>query len=139
MKALIAIIKKDLKLFFNNPKAVVITLLVPIAVGTFMGSVTGGSSGKAKVNRVPVLVVSHDDGPITTEIIETIKKDPSLNAQVVGEKEARTAVNSGKVGVAVIFPKGFGQAATKAMFMPQNKPELTILSDPSKSMELGMV
>ncbi|MDB6152759.1 MAG: hypothetical protein JWL90_1212 [Chthoniobacteraceae bacterium] len=139
MNVILAIIRKDLKIFFNNPKAVIITILVPIAIGTFMGSVTGGVNGRTQPNRVPVCVAMADEGATAAAILVSFEKDPNLRMELVDEAAARDRVLRGKVGVAVIIPKGFGKDATRAMFGPGKKPQVTILNDPSKAMELSIV
>ena len=139
MNVLLAVVRKDLKIFFNNPKAVIITMLAPIAIGTFMGSLTGGSGGKKQPNRIPICVTMADEGPTASAILSSFEKDPNMRVEVVDESTARDRVSRGKVGVAVLIPKGFGDAATRSMFGPGKKPEVTIISDPSKTMELQMV
>jgi ABC-2 type transport system permease protein len=48
-------------------------------------------------------------------------------------------VREGKVTVAVVIPKGFGQAAGQAFFSGGTKPSLTMWYDPSRTAELAMV
>jgi hypothetical protein len=49
----LALVRKDLKLFFSDRKAVVIGLLVPIVCGTFLGYLFGGQGGNAEMSKVP--------------------------------------------------------------------------------------
>jgi ABC-2 type transport system permease protein len=139
MRAILAIVRKDLRIFLNNRKAVIITLLVPVVIGAFMGSMMGGKSGRPGKVQVPVCVVSLDQNPITGAIIDQLRKDEVLRVESVDEKTARDRVAQGKIGVAVIFPKGFGESAPRSLFGAGEKPELIILHDPSKTMELAMV
>src|SRR5262249_45968596 len=53
--------------------------------------------------------------------------------------DARAAVRRGRISVAVIIPKGFGDAAGKAFFGNGEKPPLDVLFDPSRSVEVAMV
>src|SRR4029450_6517471 len=53
--------------------------------------------------------------------------------------DARRNVREGKVTVAVVIPKGFGEAAGQAFFSGGTKPSLTMWYDPSRTAELAMV
>ncbi len=139
MRALFAIIAKDLKLFFANPRAVVITLAVPIAIASFFGMITAPKKKNPLGSGVPVWVVNHDPGEITTAILGAMTNDVSLKISLHEEDEARRGVAEGKVPVVVVIPPDFGERAAQSFFAPQGKPELTILSDPSRSIEAAMV
>ena len=65
--------------------------------------------------------------------------DENLNVTTPTEDQARDLVKRGKTAVAVIIPKGFGDAAGKAFFGNGDKPPLNLLNDPSRSIELAMV
>jgi ABC-2 type transport system permease protein len=52
---------------------------------------------------------------------------------------ARTAVRKGSIIVAAVIPKGFGDAAGRALFTGKSRPELALLYDPSHAAELGLV
>ena len=53
----LALVRKDLKLFFNDRKAVVVGLLAPILLASFFGYLFGGQRGNAETSKVPVLVI----------------------------------------------------------------------------------
>ena len=65
--------------------------------------------------------------------------DENLNVTTPTEDQARDLVKRGKTVVAVIIPKGFGDAAGKAFFGNGEKPPLNLVHDPSRSIELAMV
>jgi ABC-2 type transport system permease protein len=65
----LALVRKDLKLFFNDRKAVVVGLLVPIVLASFFGYMFGGQSGKAETSKVPVLVIDQDGSDIYRGLI----------------------------------------------------------------------
>ncbi len=139
LRPLFAIVVKDLKLHIGNRRAMIITLVLPIFLASFMGSIFGGQTGKTKTSGVRVQVVDLDKSIITAEIITNLCKDETLEVQLVTEPDARQALRNGKIAVAVIFPKNFGDDASVGLFGGGTKPELTILRDPSRNMEAAMV
>ena len=47
MTPFFALMLKDVKLFLGDRKAVILTIAVPIAIGSFFGFVTGGRGSEA--------------------------------------------------------------------------------------------
>jgi len=139
MRALLAIVIKDLKQHLGNRRALILTVAVPIAIASFFGGIFGGQSGKTKTSGVPVQVADLDQSAISREIITNLAGDTSLKVTVVDESAAREAVRTGKVAVAVILPKNFGDEAASAFFRTNNKPGLIVLHDPSRNIEASMV
>jgi len=125
----LALVRKDLKLFFNDRKAVIVGLLVPIVLASFFGYMFGGQSGKAETSRVPVLVIDQDGSGISRGLITQLASDKYLDVKPSTLDAAREAVRKGKATVAIVIPKDFGE----------NKPQLGVLYDPSHNVELGMV
>ncbi len=139
MRPFFALLTKDLKLHFGDRRALLMTLAVPIAIASFFGFVMGGQSGKPKGGGITIQVVDFDGGPITSEIVTNLTRDENLRVFTATEAEARDGVLNGRVPVAVIFPAGFGEAAAKSFFGWAERPELTILHDPSHNAEVSLV
>jgi ABC-2 type transport system permease protein len=135
----LALVRKDLKLFFNDRKAVVVGLLVPIALASFFGYLFGGQSGNAEMSKVPVLVIDQDGSDISRGLITQLASEKSLDVKPSALDAAREAVRKGKATVAIVIPKDFGRDAGHALFTNATKPELGVLYDPSHNVELGMV
>ena len=135
----LALVRKDLKLFFNDRKAVIVGLLVPIVLASFFGYMFGGQSGKAETSKVPVLVVDQDGSDISRGLITQLGSDKNLDVKLSTLDAAREAVRKGKATAAIVIPKDFGKDAGHALFTGENKPELGVLYDPSHNVELGMV
>ena len=135
----LALVRKDLKLFFNDRKAVIVGLLVPIVLASFFGYMFGGQSGKAETSKVPVLVIDQDGSDISRGLITQLGSDKNLDVKPSTLDAAREAVRKGKATVAIVIPKDFGKDAGHALFTGENKPELGVLYDPSHNVELGMV
>jgi len=139
----LALVRKDLQLFFNDRKAVIVGLLVPIVLASFFGYMFGGQSGKAETSKVPVLVIDQDGSDTSRGLIDQLGSDKNLDVKPSTLDPAREAVRKGKATVAIVIPKDFGKDAGRALFTDANtgasKPELGVLYDPSHNVELGMV
>jgi ABC-2 type transport system permease protein len=138
MDALIALVRKDLVLYFSNRRALMITLAAPILIAAFFGSVMGGPPKKP--SKVPVAMVDLDGSAISKQILANVRKDTAFDLQEVDDAAATELVRKGKVRAAAIIPKGFGDAAPKALFRPDvKKPEILVRYDPSQAIALALV
>jgi ABC-2 type transport system permease protein len=138
MTAMIALIRKDLKLYVNDKRALMLNLLMPIVLAAFFGSLFGGS-GEAKTSRIDIGLVQEDTSAVGKKIGDGLRADANLRVTELSREEAQQRVRSGKLGVAVIIPAGFGDAAGGALFSAAEKPELPLFYDPSQSTVLAMV
>ena len=135
----LALVRKDLKLFFNDRRAVIVAVLVPILLGSFFGYLFGGQKGNAETSKVPVLVIDQDDSDISRGLFAQLAGDHNLDVKPSTLDAAREAVRKGKAVAAIVIPKDFGKAAGRALFTCASRPELGVLFDPSHNVELGMV
>ena len=134
-----ALVRKDLRLFFGDRRAVVVGLLVPIVLASFFGYLFGGQGGKTETSRMPVLVTDQDGSAISRAIIAQLSSDKNLDVKLSTPDEARLQVRKGKARAAILIPKDFGADAGRAFFAGAKKPEISLLYDPSHGMEMGMV
>jgi len=135
----LALVRKDLRIFFNDRKAVMVGLVVPIVLASFFGYLFGGQRGDAETSKVPVLVIDQDGSEISGSLIAQLAGDKNLDVNPSTLDAAREAVRKGKATAAIVIPKDFGKDAGHALFTGDSKPELGVLYDPSHQMELGMV
>jgi ABC-2 type transport system permease protein len=140
----LALVRKDLRLFFSDRKAVVVGLLVPIVLASFFGYLFGGQKGNAETSKVSVLVIDQDGSDISRSLITQLAGDKSLDVRPSTLEAARDEVRKGKATAAIVIPKDFGRDAGRALFTGTGengagKPELSLLYDPSHNVELGMV
>ena len=139
MSPFLALVRKDLKLFFTDRKAVVVGLLVPIICGSFFGYLFGGHKGSVETSKVPVFVIDQDESEISRALVTQLTVEKNLEVKSTTPVAAREAVRKGKVVAAIIIPKDFGRDAGRALFQGTTKPTLGLLYDPSHVVELGMV
>ena len=134
-----AMVRKDLQLFFSDRRSVIVSFVVPIAIASFFGSIFSGPSNSSEPAKIAIAVVDQDGSRISRAILAGAQGDRNLKVSMPVEEEARTLVRNGKTAVAVVIPKGFGEAAGSAFFGGGEKPALGFLYDPSRNVELAMV
>jgi len=137
--AFLALMRKDLRLFFADPRAVLMSVVAPIAIASFFGYIFGGGAGNADNSKIPVLVSDFDQSVLTREIVRRMTADPALDVKAATVDEARTAVRKGKATAAFAFPKNFGADAVAAFFGGGPKPKIEVMFDPSHEIEMRML
>ncbi len=135
----LAMVRKDLLLFFGDRRSVIVSFVVPIAIASFFGAVFSGSGQNREPARIAVAVVDQDGSAISKAIAAGAEADKNLKVARPTLDQARDAVKKGATAVAIVIPKGFGDASGQAFFGDGEKPVLSLLFDPSKSTELAMV
>ena len=136
---LAAMVRKDLQLFFTDRRSLIMSFAVPIAIGSFFGSVFSGARGNAEPARITIAVIDRDNTTISNGIVSGLQGDKNLRVTLSSKDEARASVQRGRTSVAVIVPKGFGDAAGQAFFGNGEKPNLDLVYDPSRNFEAAMV
>ena len=139
LTAIAALVRKDLQIFFTDRRAVVLTLAIPIAIASFFGSLFSGPDEGAEPARVAVAIVDQDVSGVSKQVIASITADRALAVTQRSLEEARAAVQSGRMAVAVVIPAGFGTAATRAFIAQGDDAQLELLTDPSRNAEVSMV
>ena len=134
----LALVRKDLRLFFNDRRAVIVGLLVPIVCGSFFGYLFGGQ-GRTETARTPVLVVDQDSSAISKGVVAQLTAEQHLDVKPSAYGDARERVRKGDARAAIVIPPEFGAKAGSALFAGGEKPEISVLFDPSHAVELEMV
>lgn len=137
--AFIALVRRDLHLFFMDRRAVIMSFVAPILIASFFGYVFGGASADQPASRIAVAAIDQDQSGISRRVLAALSADKALEVTSAEMEPARVAVRGGKTTVAVMIPPGFGDRAAKSFFGRVDKPEIQLLYDPSHSAELAMV
>jgi len=90
----LALVRKDLRLFFGDRRAVVVGLIVPIVLASFFGYLFGGQGGQQETSRMPVLVIDQDASSISGAVVAQLSSDKNLDVNSSTLDEARTQVSS---------------------------------------------
>jgi ABC-2 type transport system permease protein len=136
---LMAMVRKDLQLFFSDRRAVIMGFVAPIAIASFFGSIFAGPGNSGETAKIPVALVDQDRSATSQAVVAGAAADASLAVSQIDPEAARDAVRRGTITVAVVIPAGFGEAAGRAFFAGQDKPAVTMWYDPSHAAELGLV
>ncbi len=140
MTAFLALVTKDLRIFFGDRRAVIMAFVAPILIGSFFGYVFGGGAkGKGDPSRMKVLVVDQDSSAASRNLVAELGKDPNLEVAPSELEPAREAVRKGRAPVAILLPPKFAAEAAQALFGAAAKPEVTVMFDPSHQTEASMV
>ena len=138
MSALVALIRKDVRVYLSNRRALLMALVAPVLIGAFMGAVLGGAP--AKPAAVPFAVVDLDRSDISRRIIAAMSSDAAFAVQQLPQGPAIDLVRKGTIRAAAIIPAGFGASATRAIFRPElAKPQIDLHFDPSQAMTLALI
>ncbi len=136
--AFLAMARRDLRLFFLDKRAMVMSFLAPILIGSFFGYLFGGAADR-EPSKIELSIVDQDGGAVSKRIVAALSADKAFEVKPAELAKAREAVRTGKSTVAIVVPAGFSDRAATAFFRGENKPEMQLLYDPSHSTELAMV
>ena len=137
--AFLAMVRKDLRIFIRDRRALIIGFVAPIAIASFFGFVFSGGIGRTQNSRIKVLFADEDQSTISRDMFAQFASNNSLDVKAASREEAREAVRKGSAPVAVVIPKDFGDQAGRSMFTRSAKPSIGVLYDPSHVPEHGMV
>jgi ABC-2 type transport system permease protein len=137
--AFTALVRRDLRLFFLDKRALTMSFVAPIVIGSFFGYLFGSAADRPP-SKIRVAIVDQDATAVSRKIVEAVGKDPAIEVQpALPLEEVQAKVRGGKTTVAAVIPKGFGDAAGRAFFRGEGKPEIQLLYDPSHGTELAMI
>lgn len=139
MQAFLALVRKDVQVFINDPKAVVMAVAAPIVIASFFGYIFDTQVNKGEPSRIAVLLVDEDASAVSRAITERLKQEKSLDVRPSDLSQARETVRKGRASAAIHLPRGFGEAASQALFRNEAKPEIPIYFDPTRTAETSMV
>ena len=137
--AFFALARRDIRLFFLDRRAVLMSFLAPILIGSFFGYIFGGSPKDEPASKIEVAAVNQDTTGISDKIVSSLTSESAFHVKPMSADEARTAVRSGKITVALVIPPGFADSAVGAFLRGFGQPQVQLLYDPSHGPELQMV
>ena len=128
-----ALVRKDVLTFLRDRRALLVSVLTPIAIAGFFGFLFAGDNGAA-VSRLAVAVVDEDASTLSRAVVADLTADAALAIESTDLATARESVRSGKLSAAIVLPKGFGAAAGDALFGAGDRPTVALYYDPSQGM-----
>ena len=137
MTAFLALLRKDLLLYFSNRRSVIMSIAAPILIAAFFGSLFGG--GDTKPASIPVAIIDLDRSELSAKVVAALRADSALKVSDASQADAMALVNAGTVRASITLPAGFGAQAGAALFGAPTKPRVVLNYDPSQSMVLPLV
>jgi ABC-2 type transport system permease protein len=134
-----ALVRRDLRLFSQDRRSVIMSFVAPIVIASFFGYIFGTVTADRPPSKIDVAVVNRDDSEISRKVIAALAADPALEVKARTLDQARESVRAGKTTVAAVVPSGFAERAGKAFFRGIDKPEIQLLYDPSHGTEMQVV
>ena len=86
---LLAMIRKDLQIFFSDRRSVIVSFVVPIAIASFFGSIFSGPSQNSEPARIGVAMIDQDVSAISKGILAGAQADPNLKVTTPSESAPR--------------------------------------------------
>ncbi len=114
--ALLALVRKDLVLYFSNRRALLVTIAAPIAIAAFFGALFGSGGRDSEKSRIPIAVVDLDHSTTSREIVGGFTADASFEVRPLDAAAAADAVRRGKLRAVLTIPSGFGADVPRALF-----------------------
>lgn len=128
--------KKDLRLFFRDRTALLLTFLLPLVLGavfgTAMGGMGGSDGGGGSAARVDLAIEDLDDTEASRDLIAALEERDGLDVSVVAG--ARRLVADGDFACGLIVPAGYGTGVESGA-----PPDLALLRDPSQTISQQVV
>jgi ABC-2 type transport system permease protein len=129
---------KDLRLLLRDRMDMFFTLVFPLCIAMFFGTVFGGSGGGEEPMGLPIAVVDEDQSEVSRAFVASLGADGEFQMTPAASREEGTArVRRGAVDACVIVPGGFGNAAEGIFSGEPAKIEAVV--DPSKRATAGML
>jgi ABC-2 type transport system permease protein len=138
MNAFIALVRKDLVLYFANRRALLMSIVAPVIIAAFFGALFGNGGG-SKPAHIEVAITDLDRSDVSKQIVDALRADTTLAVTEMPEDQASALVKAGKLPAAVMLPAGFSKQAGNALFGGNGKPEIVLHFDPSQAMTLQVV
>lgn len=132
---ILTIFKKDLKLYFSDRRAVLLTFLVPILLITLFAFAFGGiGGGSTNAKPIELLVSDIDNSSDSKSVITSLDALSGLTLIPKETNEATDLIRRGKYVGVLIFEKGFQDSINKGNSLP-----MELKYDAAREIEMGML
>ena len=135
MRAIWAMVKKDMTLLFRDRMGFFFTFGFPLIMAVFFGTIFAGSSSETR--EMWVAVVDQDQTPGSRAFFHQLDDGPEFRADSMSLDSAREAVRMGKGTAFLVLPPGFAASRQRMFYGPGSEIQLGL--DPSRKAEGGMI
>src|SRR3972149_5386364 len=128
------ITRKELKLFFVDKRALLLTFLLPIALISLFALAFGGIGGNNESRAHELLVSDLDSTKESQRVIAQLDSEKSLQVVPISFEDGKNAVKKGNESALLIFHKGFSDSLSKGASAP-----IELMIDEAKEAEVGLL
>ena len=125
---------KDIRQYFKDRTAVMLSLLLPIALITLFALMYGGIGKPQESRPISLLFADQDKTELSKEVYTTLNKEDGLNLIVKTYSEAEMLVKKGKNSAVLVLYKGFQDSVEAG-----NKAPMELFYDEAKEIEMGLL
>ena len=125
---------KDLKLIGKDKRALVLTLVLPIALISLFAYAFVGIGGLNDAHPISIFISDMDSTNTSRDIIASLDTLKSLYIKQLPFKEAKDEVVKGSRVAVLVFYKGFGDSVENG-----NTPAMELFYDQSRQIESGIL
>jgi ABC-2 type transport system permease protein len=132
-RQLVALVRKDLKLFRSDRRALIVSFAVPAVLALLFGLAFRGDGGGMHLRS---RVVNLDGSPGSQRLAAALAQNPVLAATPATREDADALLEKSKIDVAVIIPANFAADAAVASHDPEHtRPQLQVIANPNSRTE----
>jgi ABC-type multidrug transport system permease subunit len=125
---------KDLKLTIHDKRAVILTLLVPIALIALFAFAFGGTGKSNDSNPIGIFISDQDSTDVSRDVISKLDTLKSLDIKLLPLKAAKEEVKKGSRVAVLALYKGFKDSVETGKNYP-----LELFYDQSRQIEAGLL
>lgn len=116
----------DLIKLTRERASLIMTFLMPLIFIGIMGSISFGDGNATP--KIPVGIVNYDTGKASLDLMDEIKKDNTINVDLVNEKKLMDNVKNANIDVGFIIPENYSKLLSVGKV-----PEIKVLKLPSSA------
>ncbi|MBK9454162.1 MAG: ABC transporter permease [Bacteroidetes bacterium] len=130
------ITRKDLKIFFTDKRAIILSLLLPIGLITLFALAFGGVGADDEEEGTPIAVLYADEDQTTSSknIITELDAIPGIVCIATDTQSAKNQIKSGGQIANIIIHKGYEDALNNGTNIP-----IELQYDQSRAMEISVL
>ncbi len=125
---------KDLKLIIHDKRAVILTLLVPIALISLFAFAFGGAGKSNDTNPISIFISDQDNTEISQKVVAKFDSLKSLDIKILPLEEAKAEVKKGSRVAVLALYKGFSDSVENGKGYP-----MELFYDQSRQIEAGLL
>lgn len=124
---------KELRLFFKDKKALLLTFITPLGLITLLVFAFGGNSNEVEFDPIKLQVCDLDESTESKKFVSELKKVEQLEIEKLSEEESFANVKKGKRLAVLVIEKDFsnkienGESAITLHYDAAREPEFGIL------------